>query len=264
MKLSLVFFCLIVSSLANAQDRVFGQVYTSELLEKGTIEVELWHTSRFGHESQLFHGMDQRIKLEAGLGKRIQTAIYFNRFQNTYTDAANEVVQKSEIGFSNEWKLRLSKPEKSLGMAAYAEMSVRGNAMDVETKFIADKRFGKNLFACNLSCRLDETFEREYGETRMATEGTPLELDLGYMRHLSQCLGLGLELRNNNEVVKGHWENSVFFAGPTINYHQEHWFILANFLPQLGNLHKTEEYPGKKVLDVRERTEVRVMIGFSL
>ena len=262
-KITVLFFCAL-PMLGFAQDRSFGQLYSAHLLEKGSLELEFWHTSRFGHEGQLYHGMDQRFKVEAGLGKRIQTALYFNRFQNTFSDASNDVVHSSQIGFSNEWKVGLSKPESSFSMAAYAEFSIRGNVLELESKFIADKKWNKNLLACNLSCRLDEVLLREYGETHLETESTPLELDLGFMHQFGSCVGLGMEVRNNNSVVHGHWENSVLYAGPTINYHQEHWFILANYLPQLANLHKTANYPGKKVLDVRERSEARIMIGFTL
>src|SRR2546423_1084291 len=93
-----------------SQDRYFAQTYTTDILGKGAIDLELWHTSRIGHESGFFHGMDQRMELEAGLGKNWQTAFYFNRLQEMESDSAGNIKNKSETGFSNEWKYRLTKP----------------------------------------------------------------------------------------------------------------------------------------------------------
>jgi hypothetical protein len=90
--------------VANGQDRYFGRTYTTNILPNGNFDIELWHTSRFGHEGQYFHAVDQRMEYEAGLGSNVQTAFYFNRFQKSESDSTGDINQSSEIGFSNEWK----------------------------------------------------------------------------------------------------------------------------------------------------------------
>src|SRR5436190_792624 len=101
-----VLVIFIVTSLL-AQDRYFGRTYTTNILPKGNFDIELWHTSRFGHEGQYFHAMDQRFEYEVGLARNIQTAFYFNRFQISSSDSTGEIHQSSEIGFSNEWKWKV-------------------------------------------------------------------------------------------------------------------------------------------------------------
>jgi hypothetical protein len=77
-------------------------------------------------------------------------------------------------------------------------------------------------------------------------------------------LGLGFELRNYNQIVNEEgWKNSVLYGGPTINYRTGKWFVIANYLPQWVNLHKTDYSPGSKVLDEQERTEARILVGIS-
>jgi hypothetical protein len=83
------------------------------------------------------------------------------------------------------------------------------------------------------------------------------------MRNISYALGIGFELRNNNEIIRGHWENSVLFGGPTINYRSDRWFVIANYLPQWANLRKTSAFPDKKVLNDMERMEARIIAGIS-
>ena len=92
---------------------------------------------------------------------------------------------------------------------------------------------------------------------------TPLEFDLAYMRQFSTSFGAGIEVVDHNDFVKGKWNNSVLFVGPTINYRGDRWFLIANYLPQLINLHKTTASPKSKVLDEHEKAEARIIVGFS-
>ena len=256
----LIFFCL----TSPAQDRYFAQTYTSNVLAKGNVDIELWHTSRFGHSSGFYHGMNQRMEFEVGLGKKLQTAFYFNRFQEMQSDSAGDIETKNEIGFSNEWKYVLTKPTSKYGIALYAELGLKGDELEWEGKFIIDRGFGKNLFAFNLVGEIEQEIEKQNGRYKFHISQTPVELDFGYMRYFHPDFGLGIELRNNNRIAKGNWEHSVLYLGPTLNYRADRWFVIANYLPQLINLKKTSFAPNNKVLDVRERNEARIIIGFSL
>lgn len=261
-------FIVIVSLLAclgaSAQDRYFARTYNTNVLPKGNIDIELWHTSRLGHEGQYFHGMDQRLEFEVGLGHNVQTAFYLNRFQNTYSDSLDNLVRTSDLGFSNEWKWKLADPSANkVGFALYGELGVTGDEVELETKLIFDKYIGKSLVALNVVSEIEEEVERENGETEMETEATPLEFDFGYMYNVKKNLGIGVEVVDHNDIAQGKWNNSVLYAGPTVNFRGDRWFVIANYLPQLSNLHRTELYAGNKVLDVHERAEARLLVGFS-
>jgi hypothetical protein len=264
MKKVIVFSWLLLCVISSrAQDRYFARTYTTNVLPKGSFDIELWHTSRFGHEGEYFHAMDQRMEYEVGLGGNVQTAFYFNRFQKSLSDSFDHINQTSEIGFSNEWKWKVSKPTSPLGVALYGEVGVKGDELELETKVILDKSFGKNLLAFNAVYEFEGEAERANGENEMEFEETPLEFDLAYMRNFSTSFGAGVELVNHNDIKHGSWENSVFYAGPTINYRGNRWFFIANYLPQLTNVHKTAEFPKSKVLNEHERAEARILIGFS-
>ena len=171
-----------------------------------------------------------------------------------------------EIGFSNEWKWKLSDPIDNLvGSALYSEIGWKGDEIELETKLILDKQFGKNLLAFNLVAEIEEEIERENGNTRLELDRYPVEFDFAYMRNFSKNLGIGFELINHNDISKHNgWENSIWFAGPTFNYRSNKWYLIANFLPQLGNIHKTKFSPYNKVLDHHERFEGRIIIGISI
>lgn len=253
-----------IAASAGAQDRYFAYTYTSNVLPKGAIDLELWHTSRIGHSDQFFHAQDQRMEAEFGLGKKWQTAFYFNRFQKRFSTGSNGTETSSELGFSNEWKVKLADPNTNkIGFSLYGEWGIKGgDELELETKAILDKSFGKNLIALNIVGEHEREFDRKEGSTISEKENA-IELDLGYMYNVSTNFGLGLELRNHNEIKDGEWEHSALFAGPTINYRSDRWFVIANVLPQLRNLHKTAEAPYNRVLDEHEKVEARIIVGIS-
>ncbi len=100
-----------ISGAATAQDRYFGRTYTTSILPKGAVDLEFWHTSRLGHQDQFFHAQDQRMEVEIGVGSDWQTAFYFNRYQQRFSESANGTTTSNEIGFSNEWKWKGPKQE---------------------------------------------------------------------------------------------------------------------------------------------------------
>jgi hypothetical protein len=85
------------------------------------------------------------------------------------------------------------------------------------------------------------------------------------MYDIKPTLGLGLEVVNRNDILKGEgWTNSIFYAGPTLNYRGNRWFVVLNYLPQLVNVHKTKLYPNNRVLDDHEKREARIIFGITL
>jgi hypothetical protein len=265
-KITFILGC-IISLTSFAQDRYFARTYTSNVLPKGAIDLELWHTSRFGHQNQFYHAQDQRMEIEIGLGKKLQTAFYFNRYQSRFNDTSYDTKLSNEIGFSNEWKLKLSDPSRNkIGSAIYAEWGFKGgDELELETKLILDKNIGKSLFAFNAIVELEKEFSWQNNKVKSNNWEVPVEFDFAYMYNLNIQLGLGFEIRNRNEIAKSKgWEHSVFFGGPTLNYRGNNWFIIANYLPQWGNVHKTSFAPFNKVLDEHERAEARIILGISL
>lgn len=268
-RILLLVFCL-YSISAFAQDRYFGRTYTSNVLPRGGIDLEFSHTSRLGHENEFYNAQDQRLEFELGLGKNVQTSFYFNRFMERYSNSDSTTTIKNEIGFSNEWKWKLSDPvANKIGSALYAEFSLKGgDELEIETKLILDKWFGKkkkNLVAFNGVVEFEKEFA--WQNNKVTTDGwaTPIEFDLAYQYLFKPTFGLGFEASNRNDLNKGMgWMNSRFYAGPMINFRGGRYFIIVNYMPQLVNVHKTIYSPLKLVLDTHERHEATIIFGVSL
>lgn len=268
MKKIFVAIALILSvSAIHSQDRYFARVYGSNILPKGGIDLELFHTSRIGHKDQFYHAQDQRMEIEVGLGKDWQTAFYFNRYQQRFSTDSNGTTTSNEIGFSNEWKWKaLDQAKSKIGLSFYGEWGTKGgDELELETKIILDKWVKKNYFAFNAVTEYEKEWEWLNGKTESGGWQLPVELDFGYMYSLKPDLGIGFEIVNHNDITKEDgWKHSVFFGGPTLNYRGDGWFVIANYLPQWGNIHKTSLAPSGKVLDDHERTEIRIVFGITI
>lgn len=267
MKRILLFAAAIIGfTTAQAQDRYFARTYTTNILTKGAVDLELWHTSRFGHKDQFFHAQDQRMEIEIGLGKNVQTAFYFNRYQERFSTTNNGTEVKDEIGLSNEWKWKVQKQGKHKpGIALYGELGFKGgDEIELETKLILDKWIGKNLIAFNAVTEYEREFDWTNGKATSIWK-LPVEFNLAYMYNIKPGLGIGFEVLNHNDISKENgWENSVIAGGPSFNFRGNSWFVIANFLPQWVNVHKTATAPHNKVLDEHERVEARILIGISI
>ena len=261
-KISLFLITSISFLLSNAQERPFARTFASTILHKGHVTIELLHTSRFGHADEgTFHAMDQYLEIETGVANRLQASFNLSRFQTNSNHLDNPQHQSNEIGYGTEWKWRINSYDKRTGLAAFGGFGLKVSMLALESRFIIDRTFGKNLLAFNAGYEYELEMRKE--EEELHHKKLPLEFDLAYMHHFSHSFGAGIELVDCNDMANGHWNNSVLFAGPTINYRTEHWFIVANYLPQLANLHQTHDYPAKRVLTDHEKSEARVIVGFS-
>ena len=256
-----------------AQDRQFVRTYQSTVLPKGGMDLEAWSTFRTGRK-YFFNQLDNRLELEIGLCDKLQTALYFNASHKAfgaYLDtlggiadtSISGIFNESEFSVSSEWKWKLMDPSaNAFGLALYAELGLAPNEWELENKIIIDKKTEKNIFSLNLVNEYEIAYDVKKGETEKEWEDEP-EIDIAYMHMLKPKLGIGLEVVDKNEIEDGNWNFSALHAGPTLFYSGEKHFIILNVLPQLMNLHKTDDAPNNLVLNAQEKIQIRLLIGFS-
>jgi len=265
--LSLSILLLASYIASNAQDRVFGHTYQSNVLPADVVDLELWTTLRSGKQDY-FNAFDHRIEFEVGLGKNIQTSIYFNHSDKTALKKINDstaVFDKStSSGFSNEWKFKLSDPvANKIGTALYAEITGKGREWEFEGKLIFDKKIGQNLFAINLIGEYEIETELHRDGTEFEEE-FPIKVNLAYLRFVGKKAGIGVEAINRNVIAPGEgWEHSVWFAGPVFHFHGDRWFINVNVIPQWMNMKKEKGVTDHLVLTDYEKIESRAIISYS-
>ncbi len=253
-------FCPLLAPLASANQRHFTYTYESAVLPQGAREIEVWATPRFGRDT-FYSRFDQRLEFEVGLTDRLQTSLYLN-----YTGLTAETmpgIRASSFtfgGVSSEWKYKVSDPvADGIGMALYGELSVAPTEIELETKLIFDKRWGKVLVAGNLVGEF--ALESEPGKTE--PEGV-VEADLAGTYFLSPGVSLGLELRNHNMIIEEEFHGSVLFAGPVLAYAAASWWVALSVMPQLTALKKTDGARGRLELTEHEKINARLLFSFAL
>lgn len=272
---SLLFTSTLVSLslISQAQDRQFVRNYQSSVLPKGAMDLEIWSTFRTGRE-YFYQRLQNRMEFEIGLTDKLQTAFYVNSSHKAFAahldtlggiadTSVSGVFKESEFSVSSEWKWKILDPSASfMGLALYGELTLATGEIEIENKIIIDKKTDKNIFALNLSNEYEIEYEVEKGEVEKKWEDG-FAVTLAYMNLFKPRFGLGLEMVNHNEIVEEGWEHSALFAGPTLFHSGEKYFIILNILPQLTNLHKTDDAPNNLVLNEHEKLDIRVLFGFS-
>lgn len=257
---------LLIAPPARANDRQFAFTYESGVLPKGGRELEVWSTWRHRREGEFgkyfYSRFDHRLEFEIGLGHDVQTAFYINykdvtaeEFDSTGASLGN-VRETSFEGFSNEWKWKLMDPTAdAVGLALYGEATFSSDEAELETKVILDKVLGRHTLAYNLV--LAREWEFAPGETEAVTE---IENDFAYAFKVTERFSAGAEVRTHYEHAEGETLHHALFAGPTVHYGAENWWLTFSWQKQLPAIKRSIDDPTRRyVLDEHEKDNIRLL-----
>ena len=250
---------------AHASDRVFSYTYQTAVLNPGDTELEPWTTLRAGRERH-YLGFDNRLELEAGVVRNLQTALYINTraVNQDVTDELGEV-QRAESytfqGVSSEWKYKLSDPvANAVGSAVYVEGGIAPHEAELELKLLLDKHFGDLIVAANLVGE----YEREWETPGDIENEIVVEVDLGIGYRVTEAFAAGFELHQVNELEDGsELESATLFGGPSLALSGGEWWSVLTFMPQLAAFAGASDGDFRD-LEHREKVEVRLLMGFHL
>ena len=255
-----------MASSARANERRFTYTYESATLPAGAAEFEPWTTVRAGRDDYYLR-MDHRLEFELGLLDQLMTAFYIN-FSAIGADVAGvdasgmpTTVRTNEFaygGIATEWKWKLMDPvADAAGLALYLEAGLEPSATAIEAKLIVDKRIGDLILAGNLVGEV----AMEEGVDEVETE-IELESDWGIAYLFTERFSAGIEARTHTEILDGELEHTAIFAGPTVGYGTEAYWIALTTLFQAAAL----GHGGDGVLDLEDHEVVnaRLLIGMSL
>jgi hypothetical protein len=261
--LALSFLFLSTMSLL-AQDRIFNYTYQSSVLNKGQKELEVWTTVLQGKDNY-YREIQNRVEYEVGLGSNLQVAFYLNSKQKAFYDdiTAEIVMDPTEISFSNEWKYKFSDAvADKFGFAGYAEITVATDELELEFKAILDKKIGRTTQAANF------TFEPEWETTtrnNKVTTNTAYKYDVnyGFAYEINPNWNLGAEIINRNIYLKEeNFTHSALFAGPTVSYNTDAFWINLSVSPQVAGLSNPNNVKGLNFYEFT-KMDARVLFSYS-
>ena len=249
---------------SNAQDRIFNYTYQSNVLNSGQKELEVWTTLLTGKQNY-YREIQNRVEYEVGLGSNLQVAFYLNSKQKAgFDDVTGEIVMEpTEISISNEWKYKFSDPvADKIGFAAYGELTLATDELEIELKAIFDKKIGRTLHAVNL------IFEPEWETTtvdgKVATN-TEYKYDVNYAfaYNINKNWNIGAEIINRNVYFKKDKSTiSALFGGPAVSYSRDKFWVNLTVLPQIAGLHNPDGITGVN-LDEWTKFETRLAFSFA-
>jgi hypothetical protein len=261
MKKIIILIFLVTSVIINGQDRLFTYTYQSTVLSKGQKEIEIWNTIRTGR-SEYYSRLDHRTEFEIGLGGRLQTAFYLNL--TTKSAAVDENLTKvleteNEIGFSNEWKLKLLDPVANpLGLALYGEYGISSNEYELEGKLIIDKQINKFVIASNAVFELEMAPVPDLVGTNWEKE-KKFDLNLALAYHVKPSFAITIENIIKNVYVDNALEHSALYAGPGFSFASEKFWLNCTLLPQL----KSFKGHTNDSLNLNEFEKIQIRLLFS-
>lgn len=258
-----IVFILGLSMLSEAQDRIFTYAYQSNVLNKGQRELEVWNTLRQGRQD-FYSRLDNRTEFEVGLGGNLQTSFYLNLTTKTKTVAEGGVKStdtEHEIGFSNEWKLKLSDPVANpIGLALYGEYGISSSEYELEGKIIVDKKIKNWTIVGNAS------FEAEYAPSYVNNKlDWEKEGKIDYHLALGYDLGHGFHLTQEN-IVKNVYadkklEHSALYSGVGFAYLHDNFWVNCTALPQIKSF--KGETDSRLNLNEFEKVQFRLLFSYA-
>jgi hypothetical protein len=251
------------SIVSNAQDRIFTYTYQSNVLNKGQRELEVWNTLRQGKQD-FFSRLDNRTEFEVGLGGNLQTSFYLNLTTITRTNvegAQKSTDTKHEIGFSNEWKLKLMDPVANpFGLALYGEYGISSSEYELEGKIIIDKKIN------NLTIAGNATYEGEFAPTYVNNQlKWEKEGKVDYNLALGYAIGHGFHLTQENNIknvyVEKELEHSALYSGLGFAYVRDNFWVNFTAMPQVKSF---KGATGNKLnLNEFEKVQFRLLFSYA-
>jgi hypothetical protein len=254
---------------ALAEEPLFGNVYTTDLLPQGKSELAQWATWRARTPSGQYDVLEGRTEFEYGVSDRLQVAAYLNyewarAYHNNVITGATQAPSTLAFvavgadqrldairytGFSLEAIYRILSPYTDpVGLALYVRPTIGPSLRELETRLIAQKNYLDDRLVLAVNVGLVD--DRQYlpnspGSGRFDAyahpwaESSSVNLGLGASYRFARSWSGGLELQNERgfaaltPFADGGRTNSAFYAGPTLHYAGTHGFATLSYLDQL-------------------------------
>lgn len=286
---------------ANADEPVFGYVYTTDLNPKGTTQFEQKIDDRYGQAHGTYNNLKMQSEIEHGVTDNFQAALYINYSQiNAKGNSVNSTTEGIDIpanhnpdssfhafrydSFSTEFIYRVLSPYKdAIGLAFYFEPTIGPREREVEGKIILHKNFFDDqlITAINITTSYEQEYQSSAFESEVGSnESKPtwakaamLDLTGGVSYRFIPNWFFGLEYRNHNEfggtwrISRATQEHTAHFLGPVLHYGGRKFFATLGFRYQIAangfGEQKAEMRSNKVYGDEHTKVDgIRLIIGY--
>jgi hypothetical protein len=259
---------------------LFGYLTTTDSLPKDRVEYQQWVSLRSGRAQGSYRAVDLRSGIGKGVTSAFQTTFYLNTFYLNAQDVPDpadpgrHLRHQNHFGVSGgslEMKYRWLSPYKDpLGLSFLLEPTVNGRDVDkgidragaaLQVRAIGQKNFrdDQGVLAANVSLTPQWRDRTRSRENPMTAEGA-----IGTSYRFARNWFAGLEARNRREFAGrsfGRQSYSAYYAGPTLHYGAQKWWMTLAIMPQVAG--RPRSAGESRYLGKQERLEVRMKIGVN-
>lgn len=292
----------LVAPPAWADEPLFGDIYTTDLLPQGKYEVEEQLTWKAQKAHGSFNLLESRSEFSYGVTSAFQlsgalqydwTRARQNGVDGTtippepysaYFPAPNSTFDRGHlVGVSVEGIYRILSPYTDpVGLAVYFEPTFGDRFIEAEARLILQKNFYQDrlVLAANLKWAPEIRFlppdPHAAPSTVEARSNTNIETDLnftvGASYRFAPAWSAGWEFANEREVngwavfARSQWMGNAYYTGPTLHYGGEHFFFTLApevQLPWAKNYrHEPVIYRGRDYDVDFEKFRIRLKFGW--
>ncbi len=293
---------VLLPAAADADEPLFGDVYTTDLLPAGRYEIEQQFTWKGQKAHGSFNLLESSTELSYGLRDDFQLSGKLNydwtRARQNGVDGSTTAPEPYSayfpapastfdrghlVGVSVEGIYRILSPYiDPVGLAVYLEPTFGDRFIEAEARVILQKNFydDRLVLAANLKYAPEIRFvpADPYAApgTVEARSNTNIETDLNFTVGASYRFApdwsAGWEFANEREVngwavfARSQWMGNAYYTGPTLHYGGEHFFVTLaaeEQLPWSNNyMHDPVIYRGRNYDVDFERYRVRLKLGW--
>jgi len=287
---------------ASADEPLFGFVYTTDLLPKGSYEVEQWLTTRYEKAHGGFSLFENRTEVSYGLTDSLQVSGYLiydwtqahhnapdgttvapEQFSDYFPGPDDNFNKWKFIGVAGEVIWRVMSPYTDpVGLAFYFEPTLGNRFQEFEVRGIVQKNWldDRLVLAANLTWAPEIRYlpPNPYADpgsveaSRNVNIETDLNLGAGLSYRFAPNWSVGWEVQNEREVngwavfARSQWMGNAYYMGPTIHYADQHFFATLTAWEQMpwanNYMDSSVIYKGRDYDVDFEKYRARLKIGY--
>jgi hypothetical protein len=269
----------LLSSTARADEQLFGWVLGSETLPAGHAEAYEFLTYRTGKAEGTYRALDTETELEYGFTDQFQASVslennyFYNKGVNGPRDALNDTNVFRFGGVVLSAKYRLLSPFKDpvgftlrleCGYLSHDEVDgLKETEGYIAPQFILQKNYFDDTLV------IDVNGGTEFAWGKRPAETYPRELaftgggGISYRFAPNWYIGLENHVRAEYPLFHlGHYEHVVDYAGPSIHYAAQRWWVTLSYNYQIFGNGIDEPASGQTFAE-EVRHQIRLKIGFN-
>lgn len=214
---------LLVAGSSFAAPRDFALTWTTQSLETGHRDLEVWATPRIARVDPHQVLLDARFGLTAGLTRWLETQLTVDLGFDS-----GLATQSIDGRLTSLWHFTPLKATDAVGVGGVARVSLGVDVLELEARLTLDKAVGRVLFAANASV------SREWFWSGRSGIDTRTEESVAVRFAITPTTSFGAEGYLKSGFTHGTYQGSGLYFGPALSFQFTQVWLTVGMAAQVG------------------------------